>query len=140
MDATIDLIKNFGKTIFLFAICFVAVVSTAYGQLDTEHYIPPVHARSYLGDYYLTLGTTIDESFDVTVTDGAGNFISLIPISSGASVSEFIGSGLTSPFVIGEADLNTPLSERGLVLTADEPFYASVRVIASDQNQAGSLT
>lgn len=108
-------------------------------QLDTKHYIPPMHARELAGTHYLVLGTPVTGSFNVTVTDGAGNYIALIPISNGVSSTNPIGADYTSPFMVAENQLNSVISSgKGLILTAPEPFYANIRVKVN--NQAASLT
>ncbi|UKN01138.1 gliding motility-associated C-terminal domain-containing protein [Paracrocinitomix mangrovi] len=123
----------------LFALMFLLCFSSAYGQLDTKHYIPPLYGREDLGTHYLVLGTPISNTFNVTVEDGAGNLIMTIPISSASSSTTQIGIGTSSPFLVSETQLNTAVSAgKGLILTANEPFYASIRVI--ETAQAGSLT
>lgn len=114
-------------------------IGVSYAQLDTKHYIPPVFGKEDLGEHYLVLGTPVSSSFNVTVSDGAGNLIATIPISSSSSSTTLIGTDLSSPFLVSPYQLNSPISfGKGLVLTAPEPFYASIRVKVSAQ--AGSLT
>lgn len=93
-----------------------------------------MYGRENLGDHTLVVGSSSNQSFHVNVTDGAGNPIAEIPLSNGASYSLPLGSEISSPFMVKEIELNTPLSEKGLILTADLPFYACVRVIADDQS------
>ncbi|NRA12632.1 MAG: gliding motility-associated C-terminal domain-containing protein [Crocinitomicaceae bacterium] len=112
---------------------------SGYGQLDTKHFIPPMHARTLAGNHFLVLGTPVSTSFDVLVTDGAGNIIATLPVSNAASTTISLGSDYNSPFMASETQLNTVLgSGKGLILSASEPFYASIRVLV--HNQAGSLT
>ena len=120
----------------LIAICVIGVTNA---QLDTKHYIPPMFGKEDLGEHYLVLGTPVNSTFNVTVKDGAGNLIATIPISSSSSSTTLLGSEFSSPFMVSPMQLNTPLSSnKGLILSAPEPFYASVRVTVSAQ--AGSLT
>ena len=123
-------------------IVFVLLLSVkGIAQLDTKHFIPPMHARVQEGTHYLVLGTPVSTPFNVTVQDGAGNLIMTIPVSNSSSSTTSFGAGVSSPFLVGETLLNLPLtsgSGKGLILTAPEPFYANVRVKVS--NQAASLT
>ncbi|MDG1332847.1 MAG: gliding motility-associated C-terminal domain-containing protein [Crocinitomicaceae bacterium] len=130
--------KNRSYCIVLLVLLFSV---NAMAQLDTKHYIPPLHARDLAGTHYLVLGTPVTTSFNVTVQDGSGNVITTIPISNGASNTTNIGSGYSSPFLVDQGLLNLPLtngSGKGLILTAPQPFYANIRVKVS--NQAASLT
>ncbi|MBD3638005.1 MAG: gliding motility-associated C-terminal domain-containing protein [Crocinitomicaceae bacterium] len=124
------------KILLVVVLCAYCSVSSA--QLDTKHYIPPMFGKEDLGTHYLVLGTPVTSTFNVTVKDGAGNIITTIPISSGSSSTTQIGTELNSPFLVSESQLNTPVANKGLILTAPEPFYASVRVKVAAQ--AGSLT
>jgi gliding motility-associated-like protein len=123
-------------------IVFVLLFSmNGLAQLDTKHFIPPMHARESEGTHYLVLGTPVTTPFNVTVKDGAGTLIMTIPVSNGSSSTNTVGVGVSSPFLVEEALLNLPLtsgSGKGLILTAPEPFYANIRVKVN--SQAASLT
>ena len=106
--------------------------------MDVKHYIPPLFGREDLGCHYLTLSTPKPTPFPVTITDGTGNYITTLTVSSSASVSYNLGCLDTTEFLVTEAQLNTVLNNEGLILSAQEPFYAVVRVLAGAQ--AGSLT
>ena len=124
--------KLFGLLIlFLFSI-------NTYAQLDTKHYIPPVFGRENLGCHYLVLSTPSDIPFDVTIKDGSGNFIATQTISSFASSTYNLGCEDTTQLLVSETELNTPLTGKGFILEANEPFYANLRIVAGPQ--AGSLT
>lgn len=115
----------------------VATVSS-YAQLDNTHYIPPMFGREDLGEHYIVLSTPVSTPFDVTITDGSGNLIATQTISNGASSSYYLGSGTGTELLVTEAELNTIMSNEGLILTAPEQFYVNIRVEADPQ--AGSLT
>ena len=87
---------------------------SGYGQLDTKHFIPPMHARTLAGNHFLVLGTPVSTSFDVLVTDGAGNIIATLPVSNAASTTISLGSdynlnlfmqALESSFIIRQVHL-----------------------------------
>lgn len=121
----------------LFIILF-SISLKSFCQLDVKHYIPPLFGREDLGCHYLTLSTPKPTPFPVTVTDGTGNYITTLTVSSSASVTYTLGCIDTSEFLVTEAQLNTILNNKGIVLSAQEPFYAVMRVLAGAQ--AGSLT
>lgn len=108
----------------------------ANSQLDTDHYFPPLFGREDQGTHYLVLSTHSTIPFDVTVTDGAGNLITTLTISSASSTTYTFGSGTTSPLLVTQAELNSPMTNKGLILSGQYPFYATVRVIAGAQATA----
>lgn len=114
-------------------------------QLDTEHWIPPFHARYDRGNHYLYLTTPETLPFDVSLSDGTGspiqdangNPLSSITISNSAPKAIYLGNGdnpqnglvtLTST-----SQLNKPLNNKGIIAVAAKPFYANFRVRSSDQ-------
>ena len=107
-------------------------------QLDVSHYIPPIFGRENKGSHYIVLSTPETTPFVVTIKDGSGNTIATPTISSAASSSYYLGDGDTTQFLVTEAELNTVMTNEGLVLTASNPFYANMRVFESAQ--AASLT
>lgn len=109
-----------------------------YAQLDTKHYIPPLFGREDLGTHYIVLSTTEATPFDVTIKNGSGTVITTQTISSASSSTYTLGTGTATPFLVDEAELNTPLIGEGLILEADKPFFVNIRVVAGPQ--AGSLT
>lgn len=105
-------------------------------QLDTDHYFPPLFGREDQGTHYLVLSTHSTIPFDVTVTDGSGNLITTLTISNAASTTYLFGTGTTSPLLVTEPELNTPMVNEGLILSGQYPFYATVRVVAGSQATA----
>ena len=125
------------KMILLWVIAGQAIL--VHAQLDTKHYIPPMYAKSDPGTHYLVLATPVQNTFDVTVKDGAGNLITTVSLSASASQTVQIGNDYASPFLVNSTQLNLPVSvDKGLILSAVEPFFASIRVKVSAQ--AASLT
>ena len=130
--------KN-NKLIVCLALFIISLIPLqALAQLDVEHYIPPVFGREDKGTHYIVLSTTNSIPFPVTITDGSGTLIATPTISSAASFSYFLGTGDASQFLVTEAELNTVMTNEGLILTAAEPFYVNMRVFANPQG--GSLT
>ncbi|MCB9335516.1 MAG: hypothetical protein H6586_05165 [Flavobacteriales bacterium] len=123
------------------AIVFVILFSisfSGFAQLATKHYIPPLFGREDKGTHYIVLSTPSNTPFNVTITDGVGNLITTQTISSVASSTYNLGNGDATQFLVPENELNTVLNDKGLILTASEPFYANIRV--TEAWQAGSLT
>ena len=52
-------------------------------QLDTIHYIPPLHSRknNQVGNHYLYISTPSSSPFSLTIEDGAGNVLATANIS-----------------------------------------------------------
>lgn len=131
--------SNKNRLMFLFALLFISLIPLQIAaQLDVEHYVPPLFGREDKGDHYVVLSTPATAPIVVTITDGTGNVIATPTISSAASYSYFLGSGDATEFLVTEAELNTVMTNHGLILTAPEPFYVNVRVFANPQG--GSLT
>lgn len=119
--------------------------ASVWGQLDTEHWIPPFHARYDRSQHYLYLTTPEQVPFDVTVTDGsgnpiqdaAGNTISTISISNAVPKSIYLGNGETPQdalITLTKANqLNQPLNNKGIRVKASKPFYANFRARSNDQ-------
>ncbi|MGB0881633.1 MAG: T9SS type A sorting domain-containing protein [Vicingaceae bacterium] len=127
------------KLIFCLSTFLIALIPTqALAQLDVQHYIPPVFGRQDQGTHFIVLSTPNSTPFPVTITDGAGTVIATPTISSAASYSYYLGAGNATQFLVDEADLNTVVTDEGLILTAAEPFYVNMRVFAGAQG--GSLT
>jgi len=131
--------NGMSKLYFCLSLFLISLIPTnALAQLDVEHYIPALFGREDKGTHYIVLSTPTATPFVVTITDGSGNVIATPTISSAASYSYYLGAGDATEFLVTEAELNTVMTNHGLILTATEPFYASIRVFANPQ--AGSLT
>ena len=102
-------------------------------QMDTEHYIPAMFGYEDQGTHRLVLSTNHTSSFNVTVKTGDGNVLSTVSISDNNTETVLIGNDISSPFLIAETDLNTPLLSEGLIIEGDFPFMAVMRVDADDQ-------
>jgi gliding motility-associated-like protein len=134
----------------LFGVIATLFSAATYAQLDTKHYIPPLHARaddaSGSGeDIYLVISTPQTVPFDVTITDGAGNLLfAPVSVSRSAPASLALSSatgatkGTGTKFLVTAAQLATVLSDEGLILTANKAFFASIRV--DESAQAESIT
>jgi len=129
-------------SVFVF---FIIISNICLSQLDSIHYLPPLHSRNdgSIEDHYIYLSTPETTPFQVNVTDGSGQHISGYPftLSNALPLQILIGNGQLngSKLMVKKSELNTVLNNRGLILTADKKFYANARYRQSNV-QAGSLT
>ena len=113
----------------------VLVAFPALAQLDTVHWLPPMHSRgsNQVEDHYVYLSTPSVAAFTVTITNGSGGVLQKVVISNASSGKYYIGTGGNTTFMVTNAELNTPLPNRGLILRGAQPFYANFRVRSIDQ-------
>ena len=116
----------------LIIIIFFSLSATVFAQLSNRHWIPPLHARAdnLVNQHLLYLSTPVDTPFAVIVTTGNGIQIPGSPftISRGNPATILIGNSQPSDMFVGINDVNVVLNNKGLILTANEDFYASFRV------------
>ncbi len=112
----------------------------AFGQLDSIHYMPPMHARVDWGPQTMILTTPETVAFPVQIKDGSGNLIQTVNISNTQPYKYEVGSSDDTYLFVTAADLHLPLSRKGLIVEAKKKFYAYVRIIANSRNQASDLT
>lgn len=109
-------------------------------QLDSIHWIPPMHARSDWGPQYLYLTTPEAEPFEVTIRDGAGNVVVTAEISNSEPFRFSIGASDNNWTLAPQAALHKAITGKGLVMEAAKPFFATYRVHSNSQHHAGDLT
>lgn len=111
-----------------------------YGQLDTIHWLPPMHARNEFGPQFLYLSTPETQEFPVEIRDGAGNLIDQVMISNSQPYRYGLGASSNTLTLVNESLLHKPLTGKGLVISGPKKFYAYFRVHANSLNHAGDLT
>ena len=113
----------------------------AFSQLSNKHWIPPLHSRTndQIADQYAYLSTAEVIPFLVTVTDGSGIPYPNSPFSLSATtpVVITIGNGQPSKMFLSLNDVNTVVSDKGIILEGTKDFYVSFRMRA--QNHAETL-
>ncbi len=124
----------------MFQIICLLHSAALFGQLDTIHWLPPMHARNEFGPQFLYLSTPETDLFPVEVRDGADNLIVSVMISNSQPYRHSLGSSANTPALVVESQLHKPLSSKGLVISGPKKFYAYFRVHANSQNHAGDLT
>lgn len=112
----------------------------AFCQLDSIHWMPPMHARADVGPQYFYLSTPEKNPFEVTLRDGSGTLIRTVTISNTQPYRLDIGNNSSTFTLITDANLHIPLKNKGIVATAKQKFYAYFRTHSSTQNQSSDLT
>jgi gliding motility-associated-like protein len=108
------------------------ISSVNYAQLSNKHWLPPLHSRDPIAieDHYLYLSTPEVTPFLVNVTDGSGTPFPGSPflISATNSVRIDIGTGSNTKMFLPSNEVNTVLSDKGLILEGTKDFYVSFRL------------
>lgn len=116
------------------------LVAALHAQLDTIHWLPPMHAREEWGPQYLYLSTPEQDSFEVRIRDGSGQVLTTAVISNSRPFRHFLGNGSDTPVLVPEFMLHKAQTGKGLVLDGPKKFYAYFRAHANSGNHAGDLT
>jgi hypothetical protein len=114
--------------------------ATLFGQLDTIHWLPPMHARDDWGPQFLYLSTPETQPFPVTIRDGAGALIATVSLSNSQPYRHDLGNTNTTAVLVTESQLHQPVSAKGLVLDGPKKFYAYFRARSNSTYQACDLT
>lgn len=143
-------LNTFGKKAFFLTFCLysLANITGAVAQLDSTHWIPPMHTRAEPGPQYIYLSTPSIDSIEILVSSGTGEPI--MDCNGNAFTSIFISNQSpkvicfrdvdSTQLLIPRGELHQPLRNRGVMLRSKGLFYANVRVRTNNQLQAGSLT
>lgn len=126
------------RLVTMIALSLLAFIT--YGQLDSVHYMPPLHARIDWGPQYLYISTPEKVPFPVTIKDGTGQVITTVNVSNAQPYTYAIGSSSDNYTLVSSNNLHKPLKNRGLVIEAEKKFYAYYKAHSSNQNQACDLT
>lgn len=120
---------------------FVAVCTGQLSaQLDTIHWLPPMHARDEWGPQYLYLSTPEEQPFTVSIRSPAGKLVASATISNTQPFRYDIGATATTPTLVTSDELHRPLQDKGLVIDGPKKFYAYFRAHAGSHFHAGDLT
>jgi len=108
----------------------------SFSQLSNKHWIPPLHSRdaSQIDDQYVYLSTPETTPFLVTITDGSGNPYPNSPVLISAATPNFIsiGTGQPTKMFLNLSDVNTVVSDKGIILSGSKDFYVSFRMQADN--------
>jgi len=125
---------------FLFAVLLPTYMTALFGQLDTIHWLPPMHARDEWGPQYLYLSTPEKEVFPVSIRNGNGTLIATAMVSNDQPYILNIGNAPNTPVLVSPDELHKPIQGKGMVIDGPKKFYAYYRVHAYTNNHAGDLT
>ena len=131
---------NLPRSLFLVLWLAAAPGAAIFAQLDTIHWIPPMHARDEWGPQYLYLSTPETNPFPVNIRDGAGNLIQSVSISNAKPYRYDLGNSGNTLTLVPEYMLHQPLQGKGLVIDGPKKFYAYFRAHSNSRNHAGDLT
>ena len=123
--------------IFLF---FITCSTNLFSQLDSIHWMPPMHARTEWGPQYLYLSTPEQTAFPVNIRDGSGVLIATVNISNTQPYIYSLGNTNTTFALVVDTDLHKALKNKGLRIDGEKKFFAYFRMHATSQSQADNLT
>jgi gliding motility-associated-like protein len=125
------------KTLFIF---FAFLSISCFAQFSKTHYIPPLSGSDVIAaqDQYLYISTPSTTPVNVKI-NALGVGIITISVSKAVPYVYNIGYDTTSQLHVSPNLLNTPLSNKGFIIEADNLIYVAARVMAGNYNQAGSL-
>lgn len=109
-------------------------------QLDSIHWLPPMHARSEPGPQYLYLSTPETTPFTVYIETGAGVHVDSAVISNANPYKYLIGSSGDTYTLVPEGKLHQAIAGRGLVIRGAKPFFAAFRAHSYTERHADELT
>lgn len=126
--------------IYFLWLAFLLSSFSLAAQLDSVHFLPPMHARTEWGPQYVYLSTPEELPFVVEIKDGSGMLVTSLQISNSQPARFDLGSSNSNQLLVTEQELHQPLIGKGLQLSATKRFYAAFRTISNSQFQAGDLT
>ena len=125
-----------------FSIIFICFCEQISAQLSRTHYIPPITAapnnNALPQNQYLHISTPSENPINVEVNQ-LGGAVSTFNLSNTNPLEIFIGNGNNTPFVVPPSNTSGQVSNKGYIIQSEKPVFASVRLTAGNQNQAGSL-
>ncbi|MBK8556667.1 MAG: gliding motility-associated C-terminal domain-containing protein [Lewinellaceae bacterium] len=125
---------------FMALLLLLLATHSLLAQLDTIHWLPPMHARTEWGPQYLYLSTPDSVPFPVSVRDGGGNLIFTVNISNANPFRYNLGADAFTKTLVTEDELGMPLQDKGLVIDGPRKFYAYFRAHSNSEFHAGNLT
>lgn len=109
-------------------------------QLDSVHWLPPLHARAEWGPHYLYISTPEKDPFPVEIQNGRGELLGVLNISNGQGARFDMPSGQNTQVLVPPDSLLAALHDKGLRLRGDKKFYVNFRFQSESGFQAGDLT
>lgn len=106
---------------------------SAYGQLDTIHYLPPLFGRTNIDQHYISISTLSPNNVLVQVTKGDGSLIQNVTITSVSPSLILLGSGTAANGIIGISDLNSISTDEGIIVKSSAPTFVNIRHVQNAQ-------
>uniref|UniRef100_UPI00404A74B5 T9SS type B sorting domain-containing protein n=1 Tax=Flavobacterium sp. TaxID=239 RepID=UPI00404A74B5 len=112
-----------------------------FSQFSKTHYIPPIGGSDNqpIQNQYLYISCPSVTPIEARITSIGGGFID-VEVSRDNPYQQLIGTTLNSQIHVSEFNTGIILSNKGLLIEADDQVYVAVRVIATPQGfQAGGM-
>ncbi len=120
-------------------VCCLLQAHALHAQLDTVHWIPPVYARGQVGPQFIYLSTPENQPFPVTIRDGAGKLFKTVQLSRDQPFEYDLGD-THSQLIVADIQVHQVLSDHGLHLSGEKPFYALFRAHSKSGADANQIT
>jgi gliding motility-associated-like protein len=121
-------------------ILFFLGIQQVYAQLDTIHFLPPLHARDHWGPQFVYLSTPEEDPFDVEIRDGGGAVLVVATISNDQPYRLDVGSTSNTQLMVTESQLHAPMTDKGMVFVGSKKFYTYFRSHSGSRFHACDLT
>ena len=123
--------KKMVRLILLFALMTSSL--SAYSQLDTIHYLPPLFARVYISQHYISVSTLSNTNVTVDIRRGDGTLIQNTTITATTPALVLLGVGTTSQGIVNEAGLNSINTNDGIIVKSSQPTFVNIRHVQTVQ-------
>lgn len=115
-----------------------------WGQLSTQHYIPPITISESFGNtpleqwIYISTPSTSQVSYVIKPIGGGDDIIGYVSNDSPAKhTTETSNDTYNTQLIVESRDTGSPLTNKGYLIEAEKPIYVSVRLTSI--YQAGAL-
>jgi len=107
----------------------VLSLTTVKAQLDTVHWIPPMHGNLFgpQYDHFIYLSTPSAEAVPYTISTPDGTVLVSGAVSNLTSTKHALGSNDQAPLFVPVDSLGVVLRQKGVVIRAQAPIYANYR-------------
>jgi hypothetical protein len=116
---------------------FCLLQAKTMAQLDSIHWIPPLHARAEPGPQYLYITTPELLPFAVDIKTGDGALVQTISVSNSQPARVLLGN---TNLLSAVDSLLLPMRKAGLVLQGEKKFFVNFRLHSDSRFQACDLT
>ncbi|MGB0198432.1 MAG: T9SS type B sorting domain-containing protein [Flavobacteriaceae bacterium] len=133
------------RRVILLCFCLLCGAQWLWGQLSTQHYIPPISISQEFNNntpleqwIYISTPSTTEVSYVIKPLGGAGDIYGSVSNSTPSKHNtETSFNVFDTQLIVSEADTGIVLTNKGYLIEAEKPIYVSVRLTSSAQ--AGAL-